>query len=106
MDDDMRKTLLYKLNKDTLINLIVKENITEVYVLYYNSESSGDDRIVSIHRTLQGAVDKIIAIDKEEGNYDEDGDYKLSETPNSSKGVNQNGWSVGTYNIYPISFEN
>ena len=38
MDDDSRKTLLYKLNKDTLINLIVKENITEVYIIIQRAQ--------------------------------------------------------------------
>jgi hypothetical protein len=106
---DIRKSLLYKLSKDVLINLIVKENINEVYVLYYNSESSGDDGIESVHRTLEGAVEKAKSLYREM--YKDEPDYvmdnELENKPSSTKGVNsRKGWSFGTYNIYPVSFEN
>jgi hypothetical protein len=103
---EQERSRLSKLSKDVLLQLIVKDHVNEVYVLYYHSESSGDDGIVSVHRTLQGAVDKVIAIEKENGNYDEDEDYTPNEEPHYTKGVNMPGWSVGLYNIYPVSFEN
>lgn len=79
---------------------------TTFYVLYYNSESQGDDSIISVHKTLEGAREKIIKLENEKANYDpDDPEYDEFIEPSPTKGVNMRGWGMSFYNVYPVTLE-
>lgn len=89
---------------------IIKEVINKVkpeyvYLVYYNSESSCDDGIESVHSTLEAAANHTRKLLRKM--YDDeisDDDLSLINGTTSTKGVNMTGWSIGTYNIYKIPF--
>jgi len=86
-----------------IINKVIHKLKPEyVYLVYYNSKSSRDDGIESVHSTLEDAADHARKLLRKM--YDGDDDLALRNETEYTKGVNMNGWSIGIYNIYKIPF--
>jgi hypothetical protein len=81
----------------------IKKKIADsCYIIYYNSETTCGDGIESVHLTLENAADHARGLVKKHEHDEEDLILKKFTEP--TKGVNMEGWSIDTYNIYRIPF--